>query len=115
MSSSSTTTRTRPSRWRTTCASSRAVRVCGVDWTRVRPWVGTAARLLLGGIWIWAALSKLRDPLTFTQAVRAYDATPEWLSKAIGYGLPVLELALGVLLILGITVRIAAAISAALF
>ncbi|HEY2298922.1 MAG TPA: MauE/DoxX family redox-associated membrane protein [Jatrophihabitantaceae bacterium] len=86
-----------------------------MDWTRVRPWVGTAARLLLGGIWIWAALSKLRDPLTFTQAVRAYDATPEWLSKAIGYGLPVLELALGVLLILGITVRIAAAISAALF
>ena len=27
------------------------------------------------------------------QAVRAYDATPEWLSKAIGYGLPVLEIA----------------------
>ena len=42
------------------------------------------------------------------QAVRAYDATPEWLSKAIGYGLPVLELCLGALLILGVAVRLAA-------
>jgi protein-disulfide isomerase len=47
--------------------------------------------------------------------VRAYDATPEWLSKGIGYGLPVLELCLGVLLIVGVTVRIAAAVSALLF
>ncbi len=44
--------------------------------------------------------------------MRAYDATPEWLSKAIGYGLPVLELSLGVLLILGIAVRMAAIVSA---
>ena len=41
---------------------------------------------------IWAAWSKMRNPLGFVQAVRAYDATPEWLSKAIGYGLPILEL-----------------------
>src|SRR6478672_12962208 len=111
-SSSSTTTRTRPSRWRTTCASWPTVRVCGVNWSVIRPWLGTAARLLLGVVWIWSAVSKLRDPLAFTQTVRVYDVTPEWLSKAIGYGLPVLELALGVVLILGVTVRIAAAVSA---
>ena len=64
---------------------------------------------------IWAALPKLHDPLTFTQAVRAYDATPEWLSKGIGYGLPVLELCLGIVLILGVTVRIAAAVASVLF
>ena len=86
-----------------------------MNWTVIRPWVGTAARVLLGVVWIWAALSKLHDPLSFTQTVRAYDATPEWLSRAIGYGLPVLELALGVVLILGVTVRIAAAVSAVLF
>lgn len=86
-----------------------------MNWTVARPWVGTAARLLLGVVWIWASLPKLAHPLTFTQAVRAYDATPEWLSKGIGYGLPVLELCLGVALILGVTVRIAAAISAVLF
>ncbi|HEY8302675.1 MAG TPA: MauE/DoxX family redox-associated membrane protein [Jatrophihabitans sp.] len=86
-----------------------------MTWTSARPWVSTLARLLLGVVWIWAALSKLHDPLTFTQTVRAYDATPEWLSKAIGYGLPVLELCLGLALIVGVAVRIAAAVSAALF
>ncbi len=82
-----------------------------MNWSVVRPWIGTAARLLLGIVWIWASLSKIAHPLTFTQAVRAYDATPEWLSKGIGYGLPVLELCLGIALIIGVTVRIAAAVS----
>jgi protein-disulfide isomerase len=80
----------------------------------LRPWLGTVVRLFLGAIWIWAAVPKLRSPRTFVQAVRAYDVTPEWLSKAIGYGLPVLEFAIGVLLILGIVVRMSAIASAAL-
>ena len=86
-----------------------------MTWPAVRPWLGTVARLVLGAVWVWAAWSKLQSPRTFTQAVRAYDATPEWLSEAIGYGLPVLELALGVLLILGLVTRIAAAVSGVLF
>lgn len=86
-----------------------------MNWSAARPWLGTLARLLLGVVWIWASLSKLAHPLTFTQAVRAYDATPEWLSKGIGYGLPVLELCLGIALVVGVTVRIAAAASAVLF
>ncbi len=69
---------------------------------------------MLGAVWIWASLSKLSSPRTFVQAVRAYDATPEWLSKGIGYGLPVLELALGLLLVIGIAVRISAVVSAVL-
>jgi protein-disulfide isomerase/uncharacterized membrane protein YphA (DoxX/SURF4 family) len=72
-------------------------------------------RLFLAAIWIWAAWSKLGDPRHFVQTVRAYDATPEWLSKTIGYGLPVLELTLAVLLVLGLIVRYAAAVSALLF
>lgn len=80
-----------------------------------RPWLGTLLRLVLGVVWIWAAASKLSSPRTFVQAVRAYDATPEWLSKGIGYGLPVLEMALGVLLVLGVVVRAAAAVSGVLF
>ena len=86
-----------------------------MNWTAARPWLGTLARLVLGVVWIWAAWSKIDAPRTFTQAVRAYDATPEWLSKTIGYGLPVLEFALGVLLILGLVTRIAAAVSGVLF
>lgn len=86
-----------------------------MTWTSIRPWLGTVVRLFLGAVWIWAALSKLGSPRTFTQAVRAYDVTPEWLSKAIGYGLPVLELCIGILLVLGIATRIAAIASAVLF
>lgn len=86
-----------------------------MSWPAVRPWLGTAARVLLGVVWIWASLAKLSDPLHFVETVRAYDATWEWLSKAIGYGLPVLEFSLGVVLLLGVAVRIAAAVSAALF
>jgi protein-disulfide isomerase len=84
-------------------------------WRDATPWIGLAARLLLGVVWIWASLSKLAHPLTFVQAVRAYDMTPEWLSKAVAYGLPVLELCLGLVLIVGIMVRIAAAVSGVLF
>jgi protein-disulfide isomerase/uncharacterized membrane protein YphA (DoxX/SURF4 family) len=86
-----------------------------VKWNASRTWLGTAVRLALGAIWIWASISKLHSPRTFVQAVRAYDATPEWLSEAIAYGLPVLEFCLGVLLIIGIAVRVAAATSAVLF
>ena len=86
-----------------------------MNWTVAKPWIGLAARLVLGVVWIWSSLAKISHPLDFVQTVRAYDMTWEWLSKAIGYGLPVLELCLGVVLVVGVTVRIAAAISAVLF
>ena len=93
-------------------AESRGVRE---KWETWRPWIGTIVRVALGAIWLWASWEKLRAPRTFVQAVRAYDATPEWLSKAIGYGLPVVEFALGVLLVLGIAVRMSAIASSVLF
>jgi protein-disulfide isomerase/uncharacterized membrane protein YphA (DoxX/SURF4 family) len=77
-------------------------------------WAGLIVRLVLAAVWAWAALSKIGDPRRFVQVVRAYDATPEWLSKAIGYGLPTLELVLAVLLLLGLITRYAAAVSAGL-
>ncbi len=85
-----------------------------MNWLKIRPWLGTLARLVLGVVWVWSSLEKLDSPRTFVQAVRAYDATPEWLSKAIGYGLPVLELSIGLLLIVGVAVRISAVVSAVL-
>lgn len=85
-----------------------------MNWSSIRPWVGTVARLLLGAIWIWAAWSKLVNPRAFVQTVRAFDATPEWLSKAIGYGLPVLEVCIGLLLVVGIVTRAAAIVSGVL-
>lgn len=77
----------------------------------IRPWLGTVARLVLGVVWVWASLAKLRAPLDFVRTVRAYDATPELVSKGISYGLPVLEIAIGALLIVGVAVRLASAAS----
>jgi len=82
-----------------------------VNWTTAKAWIGSVIRVALGAIWIWAAWVKLTAPRTFLQAVRVYDVTPEWLSKGIAYGLPVLELFLGVLLIAGIFTRVMAAVS----
>jgi len=76
--------------------------------------VGVVVRVVLAAVWAWAALAKIGDPRRFVQVVRAYDATPEWLSKAIGYGLPSLELVLAVLLLIGLITRYAAAVSAVL-
>jgi protein-disulfide isomerase len=79
-----------------------------------RAWLATVVRLILAAVWIWASVSKLGDPRTFLRAVRAYDATPEWLSATIGYGLPILELCLGLLLIIGLATRVTAIVSSAL-
>jgi len=85
-----------------------------VNWNSLRPWLGTVSRLVLGVVWLWSGWIKLHDPRAFVQTIRAYDATPEWLSKAIGYGLPVLQVCLGVLLVVGAAVRISAIVSAVL-
>jgi protein-disulfide isomerase/uncharacterized membrane protein YphA (DoxX/SURF4 family) len=70
--------------------------------------------VLLAAVWAWAALAKIGDPRRFVQVVRSYDATPEWLSKAIGYGLPTLMLVLAILLLIGLITRYAAIVSAVL-
>ncbi len=81
---------------------------------RLRPWLGTAARLLLAATWAWAAVAKMGDPAAAVRAVRAYQLLPEWLAKAVGYGLPFLELGLAALLLAGLATRVAAIVSAAL-
>lgn len=83
-----------------------------MDWNLTRYRLGAVLRVVLGAVWVWASWSKLQEPRQFLRAVRAFDVTPEWLSKLIAYGLPMLELILGVLLILGLLTRIAAGISA---
>jgi protein-disulfide isomerase/uncharacterized membrane protein YphA (DoxX/SURF4 family) len=89
------------------------VKIAGFD--AAKGWIGLVIRVALAAVWGWAAWSKIGDPRRFVQAVRAYEATPEWLSKAIGYGLPVLEITLAILLLIGLITRYAAAVSALLF
>jgi len=78
------------------------------------PWLGTAARVLLGLVWAWAAVAKMGDPAASVRAVRAYELLPEWLAQGVGYGLPFLEMGLAILLIAGLATRLAAVLSSAL-
>ena len=80
----------------------------------VRPWLATAGRLLLAGVWLWAGLAKIGDPAASVRAVRAYRLLPEWLAQGVGYGLPYFELTLAALLLVGLAVRVSAAVSAGL-
>lgn len=77
-------------------------------------WIGTAVRIGLAVVWAWAGLAKISDPAAAAQAVRVYRLLPEALVKPFGYGLPFLELALALLLLVGLGTRIAAVISGVL-
>ncbi|GAA0931425.1 MauE/DoxX family redox-associated membrane protein [Pseudonocardia zijingensis] len=78
------------------------------------PWLGTAGRLLLGGVWLAAGASKITDLDASVRAVRAYRLLPETAAQVVGAGLPLVELLLGVLLVAGAGVRAAAVVSAVL-
>jgi uncharacterized membrane protein YphA (DoxX/SURF4 family) len=78
-------------------------------------WIGFAARLLVGGVWLVAGLLKLPDPAASVRAVRAYQLLPEAIVPTVGYALPIIEVLVGVTLLAGLLVRIGAALSAVLF
>jgi uncharacterized membrane protein YphA (DoxX/SURF4 family) len=73
-----------------------------------------AVRLVLGGVWIAAGVTKVADLDASVRAVRAYRLLPELAAQVLGAALPPLEIALGVLLIAGIGVRIGAIVSTVL-
>jgi len=81
----------------------------------VKEWAGLAARLLTGGVWIYAGALKLPDPDASVAAVRAYELLPGDSAVTVGHLLPILEVVIGAMLVLGVLVRGAAVISALLF
>jgi uncharacterized membrane protein YphA (DoxX/SURF4 family) len=82
--------------------------------TGVVPWLATAARLLLGGVFLVAGALKLPDPAAAVRAVRAYELLPEPLVAPVAFGLPVLEIAVGLALVAGVFTRTAAIAAAVL-
>ena len=69
-----------------------------------------AARLLIGGLFVYASLHKIVDPAGFAQAIRNYQMLPPELSNLIALTLPWIEITTGGFLILGIQTRPAALI-----
>ncbi len=62
-------------------------------------------RLVVGGVFIWAAVTKIADPLSFAQDVRNYRLVGLSLSFVTAIILPWVELIAGIFLIIGIFPR----------
>jgi uncharacterized membrane protein YphA (DoxX/SURF4 family) len=71
-------------------------------------------RGLLVAIFLTSALPKIRQPRTFTSSITAYHLLPPHWTRPFALTLPWLELALGLLLLIGWQTRLAALTSAAL-
>jgi uncharacterized membrane protein YphA (DoxX/SURF4 family) len=85
-----------------------------VRWNAAGPWLATAARVVVGGVFVVAGALKIPDPAAAVRAVRAYQLLPEPLVAPVAFGLPVIEIAVGLALLLGVFVRTAAIAAAVL-
>ncbi|HEY0638183.1 MAG TPA: MauE/DoxX family redox-associated membrane protein [Pseudonocardiaceae bacterium] len=79
----------------------------------VRDVIGTIARIGLAGIWLVSGVLKALEPEQTYLAVAAYDVLPTGLVDPVATALPFLEIALGVLLLVGFGTRAVAVTSAA--
>jgi len=84
------------------------------DRARLRDLAALAARLVAGGIWIVAGVAKALDFDSFHLQLQGYDVLPQSTVSWVTYGLPVLEIALGAYLVVGLLVRPAAWLSVGL-
>ncbi|MGN6598539.1 MAG: DoxX family protein [Actinomycetes bacterium] len=93
-------------------ATASGARTDGHDGWQLRwlPWVTLVARLVLGGTFLAAGLLKVGNPAASARAVTAYQILPYDLGRVIGYALPWLEIAMAVLLIVGLLTRLSAGV-----
>lgn len=70
--------------------------------------LGLLLRLFLGGLFVYAAFSKVADPTGFAMSVRGYKIVPFALSNLFALSVSWTELLAGVMLILGLWTRKAA-------
>ena len=72
--------------------------------------VALLLRIALGGIFVYAAWSKLKDPWAlFAMAIDSYQVLPMWAVEWLARTLPWIELLIGALLIVGRWMRISTA------
>jgi uncharacterized membrane protein YphA (DoxX/SURF4 family) len=88
----------------------------GSPWRRPRTLdtVGLLARLVLGGVMLVAGALKVTKPEVSARAVQAYQLLPFDLATYVGYGLPILEVVIGLLLVAGLFTRASAAVAGVL-
>lgn len=74
----------------------------------LQPWIGLVSRLILGGVLFAAGYLKAIAPDKSQMAVRSYEMLPNSIANLLGLILPFLEIAIGVLLILGALTKVMA-------
>ena len=77
----------------------------GGDMSGFRFQLPAAVRVILGALFIYAALVKIADPAAFAGSVAAYRILPYFGSYLVAAVLPFLELSCGLLLVCGYRVR----------
>ncbi len=77
-----------------------------------QPWLTLLARLILGSVLLVAGALKVPNLPKSAMAVRAYEMLPIPIANFLGYTLPWIEIGLGLLLIVGVTVKISGALGA---
>jgi len=83
-----------------------------VRWPRQFLLVG---RLILGAVFVYAAYTKIRSPwMLFAMSINSYQILPEWAITFVARTLPWFEMALGLLLLIGLKVRWTASAAAGL-
>ena len=75
-----------------------------------QPWLTLLARLILGSVLLVAGALKVPNLPKSAMAVRAYEMLPIPVANFLGYTLPWIEIGLGLLLIVGVTVKISGAL-----
>jgi len=78
------------------------------------PWASALARAGLAAVFAWAGLAKVGDLALSRLTVRSYQLLPEELADLIGNVLPFVELALALLLLVGLGTRVAACLASLL-
>jgi uncharacterized membrane protein YphA (DoxX/SURF4 family) len=84
------------------------------DRTAPGGWVALVLRLGLAAVWLIAGLVKITDLSGSVRSVYAFKILPYGLSQVVGAAQPMLEILLGVTLLVGVAVRLVAAISTVL-
>ena len=74
--------------------------------------IGFVVRVGLALVWLVSGAVKVSDLNQTYVAVQAYDVLPAGVVRVVAAGLPFLELALGVLLLVGLGTRVVAVVSA---
>jgi len=72
--------------------------------------IGLLARLIVGVVLIWAGAAKVTSPALSARAVRAFQILPYDFAGYVGYALPVVEILVGLLLVIGLFTRLSATV-----